>query len=127
MKINRVVPNIQTEHVEKTKQFFHDFLGMDIGMDMGWIITLVSANTPTAQVSILQKQEEGDDMPVSLSIEVDDVDAAHALATDRGYNIIYPLTDEPWGVRRFHVLDPNGLTINIMSHGKSNDDHTNNG
>ncbi|MGA2287514.1 MAG: VOC family protein, partial [Bradyrhizobium sp.] len=34
----------------------------------------------------------------------------------RGYSIVYPLTDEPWGVRRFFVRDPNGAVINVVSH-----------
>jgi uncharacterized glyoxalase superfamily protein PhnB len=34
----------------------------------------------------------------------------------RGHPIVYPLTNESWGVRRFHVSDPNGVLINIMSH-----------
>src|SRR5215218_9011171 len=32
------------------------------------------------------------------SIEVDDVDAAHAAAQRLGCKIVHPLTDEPWGV-----------------------------
>jgi len=27
-----------------------------------------------------------------------------------------PLTTEPWGVRRFFLVDPNGVVINVMSH-----------
>jgi hypothetical protein len=42
------------------------------------------------------------------SVEVDDVDAAHAAAQRLGYEIVHPLTDEPWGVRRFFVREPNG-------------------
>jgi uncharacterized glyoxalase superfamily protein PhnB len=33
-----------------------------------------------------------------------------------GLEIAYPLTDEPWGVRRFFVVDPSGTVLNIMSH-----------
>jgi hypothetical protein len=51
-----------------------------------------------------------------MSIEVDDVDQAHAVATERNLRIVYSLSDEPWGVRRFLVADPNGVVINIMSH-----------
>ena len=29
---------------------------------------------------------------------------------------VYPLTDEPFEVRRFAVEDPNGVIINIMRH-----------
>lgn len=35
-----------------------------------------------------------------------------------GLSIVYPATDEPWGVRRFFVADPNSVTINILSHRK---------
>jgi uncharacterized glyoxalase superfamily protein PhnB len=56
----------------------------------------------------------------SMTIEVTDVDAIHAKAIERGIEIVYPLTDEPWGVRRFFVVDPNGMVINVMSHPRSN-------
>jgi hypothetical protein len=30
--------------------------------------------------------------------------------------IVCPLPDEPWGLRRFFVSDPNGAIINITQH-----------
>jgi uncharacterized glyoxalase superfamily protein PhnB len=54
----------------------------------------------------------------NMSIEVADVDAVHAKAVALGLPIVYPVTDEPWGVRRFFVADPNGVIINILSHRK---------
>jgi uncharacterized glyoxalase superfamily protein PhnB len=45
-----------------------------------------------------------------------DVDACHTAAQLHGYSIVYPLTDEPWGVRRFFVSDPNGVIVNVVSH-----------
>lgn len=52
----------------------------------------------------------------NVSIEVEDVDKVYADATDRSLEIAYPMTDEPWGVRRFFVVDPIGTVLNIMSH-----------
>ncbi|MET0888348.1 MAG: VOC family protein [Mycetocola sp.] len=52
-----------------------------------------------------------------ISVHVgNDVDEAFAEAQRRGYEIVHPLTDEPWGVRRFLVRDPDGNVINIVSH-----------
>ena len=52
-----------------------------------------------------------------LSVHVGDgVDEAYAEAQRRGYEIVHPLTDEPWGVRRFFVRDPDGNVINMVSH-----------
>jgi catechol 2,3-dioxygenase-like lactoylglutathione lyase family enzyme len=31
-----------------------------------------------------------------------------------GYEIVHPLTDEPWGVRRFFVRAPDGNVLNIV-------------
>jgi catechol 2,3-dioxygenase-like lactoylglutathione lyase family enzyme len=44
------------------------------------------------------------------------VDAAHAELTRRGLRIVYPLTNEPWGVRRFFVEDPSGTVVNVLAH-----------
>lgn len=30
--------------------------------------------------------------------------------------MVYPLTEEPWGVRRFFVAGPGGAVINVMAH-----------
>ena len=42
----------------------------------------------------------------------------HAKAVALGLPIVYPMTDEPWGVRRFFIADPNGVIINVLSHRK---------
>jgi lactoylglutathione lyase len=57
----------------------------------------------------------GTEVP-DISVEVDDVDAVYARAERAGLDIVYRLIDEPWGVRRFYVRDPEGRTINILSH-----------
>jgi len=58
-----------------------------------------------------------------MSIEVADVDAVHAQAVRRGDDVIYPLTDEPWGVRRFFVRDPSGVVVNVLGHRAEEGDH----
>jgi lactoylglutathione lyase len=61
--------------------------------------------------------EGGSGTPVpDLSIEVDDVDEVYAGAVAAGFEIVYAITDEPWGVRRFFVRDPFGKIVNILSH-----------
>jgi len=42
--------------------------------------------------------------------------AAHALLSGTGAEIVHPLQDEEWGVRRFFVRDPNGRVVNVLSH-----------
>jgi uncharacterized glyoxalase superfamily protein PhnB len=49
----------------------------------------------------------------------DDVDGAYEEAQRRGYEIVHPLTTEPWGVRRFFVRAPDGNVLNIVRHKNS--------
>jgi catechol 2,3-dioxygenase-like lactoylglutathione lyase family enzyme len=117
MSIRRVVPNIKSAHFDESRKFYTDFLGFDVAMDMGWIVTFTSPNNPTAAVTLLQEPDAVLPHP-QISIEVSDIDATYAKAVAGGLEIVHPLTNEPWGVRRFYVVDPNGIVINIMSHGK---------
>lgn len=43
------------------------------------------------------------------------VDAAHALAVRLGFTVLQPPTDEPWGVREFHLCHPDGHTFRVSS------------
>ncbi|HWV70595.1 MAG TPA: VOC family protein [Pseudosphingobacterium sp.] len=115
---HRIVPNIYSNDVEKSKQFYVEFLELNLVMNMGWILTFASKENPTAQISIFQndKKEELDNTAIFLSIEVSDIDKLYERAKKQNWKIVYPITDEPWGVRRFFVKDPNGATINLLAH-----------
>ncbi len=115
MSIRRVVPDISCDRLEESRGFFVNVLGFEVAMDMGWIVTLVSPETPTAQISLFPRGDGSETAP-SITVEVDDVDALHETAVRMGLDVVYPLTDEAWGVRRFFVAEPSGTIVNVMSH-----------
>ena len=115
MSIRRVVPDIKSHHLAESRAFYVDFLGFEMAMDMGFVMTFVSPSNPTAQITVVRDEGGTTPMP-DVSIEVADVDQVHDRAVERGLKIVYPLTDEPWGVRRFFVVDPNGTILNVLSH-----------
>ncbi len=113
--------NIAAPPGEDGAAFYRDLLGLDPLMDLGWITTWgVPADKPgakTAAPQISVASEGGSGAPVpDISIEVDDVAALWDRAQASGYELPYPLTDEPWGVRRFMVRDPFGKLVNILAH-----------
>ena len=116
MSIRRIVPNIQSDRFDESLEFYAGFLGLDARNDLGWVAHLSSPTNPTAQIQLFRRDAPQTPHP-DVTIEVADVDQTHAEAVRRGLRIVYPLTDEPWGIRRFFVEDPNGLILNIMSHG----------
>ena len=115
MEIRRVVPDIRSDRMEESRDFYTGLLGFSVAMDMGWIVTLASPSNETAQISLFRTDASSAVHP-DLTVEVGDVDAVHAEAVRRRLQIVHPLTDESWGVRRFFVVDPNGLVLNVMSH-----------
>jgi predicted enzyme related to lactoylglutathione lyase len=114
MSVNRIVPDIKAKHLDASRQFYVEVLGLEVAMDMGFIVTLISPSNPTAQVSLMSADESS--ILPQISVEVTDVDVVHSRAVSRGFHVVYPLTNEPWGVRRFFVSDPSGTVINVMSH-----------
>ena len=115
MKVRRIVVNIATADIEAARRFYGEALGLDLLMDLGWIVTYGSRETMSVQLSFAEQGGSGTPVP-DLSIEVDDVDAALAAMKAAGFAVEYGPADEPWGVRRFYVRDPFGRLVNIVSH-----------
>ena len=115
MVVKRIVLNIATDTVAEIQKFYSDLFGLAPVMDQGWIVTLASEHSARVHVSIASEGGSGTPVP-DASIEVDDVDAVYERAQSVGCKIEYPLTDEPWGVRRFFLLDPAGKLLNILAH-----------
>jgi catechol 2,3-dioxygenase-like lactoylglutathione lyase family enzyme len=115
MGVRRVVPDLASRSLDRARAFYGEVLGLQVVMDHGWIITLADPDRPDAQLSLMTHDETASVIP-EASIQVDDVDAAYASAVRAGAEIMHPLTDEPWGVRRFFVRDPDGHVINVLSH-----------
>jgi catechol 2,3-dioxygenase-like lactoylglutathione lyase family enzyme len=106
--VNRAVPNIKSDRPAETREFFVDLLGFEVAMDLGWVVTVASPTNRSAQVTVI-----GNDDPAApgISVEVADVDAVHARAVEKGFEIAYSLRDEEWGVRRFMLREPSGTLV----------------
>jgi predicted enzyme related to lactoylglutathione lyase len=113
--VRRIVPNLPAADPAAASAFYQEVLGLELVMDLGWIATLRAPNDPKRQLS-LARDDASANVRALVSIEVDDVDAAHASALRLGYEIVHPLTNEPWGVRRFFARDGEGNVVNVLSH-----------
>jgi len=111
--LRRAVPVLTVRDLAASTRSLADALGLDVLMDHGWIVTLGSGGA--AQLSLMVRDATAPVNPVA-SLEVDDVDAAHERAVAAGLEIVHPLTDEDWGVRRFFLRDASGNVVNVLSH-----------
>ncbi|MCG5482342.1 MAG: VOC family protein [Sinorhizobium meliloti] len=116
MTVRRIVPNLQVSDPLQAQRFYADLLGLEVVMDHGWIVTFAAVGrSAMPQVSFATEGGSGTPVP-ALSIEVDDVDETYHRATAAGAEIVYDITDESWGVRRFFLRDPFGTIVNVLSH-----------
>lgn len=115
MAVKRIVANIGASDLAGARAFYGDILGLELAMDLGWIVTFAAGGTARPQVSIATEGGSGTAVP-DLSIEVDDLDDVHRKVMQAGIALEYGPVTEPWGVRRFYVRDPFGRLLNILSH-----------
>jgi catechol 2,3-dioxygenase-like lactoylglutathione lyase family enzyme len=58
---------------------------------------------------------------IEVVLELDEpaaVEAAAARVTEKGWPLVEPLTDRPWGLRDFRVVDPDGYYLRV-THGNA--------
>jgi catechol 2,3-dioxygenase-like lactoylglutathione lyase family enzyme len=113
--VKRIVANIKAEDLSKADVFYHDILGLEILMDHGWIKTFGNEENTKVQISFATQGGNDTEVP-DFSIEVDNVDEIYDKMKNSEFEIIYKITDEDWGVRRFFVKDPFEKLVNILSH-----------
>ncbi|QFT66720.1 Glyoxalase-like domain protein [Labrenzia sp. THAF35] len=116
--VKRIIANIAADSVPKVREFYAELFSLDVLMDLGWIVTLGTADKATTQLSILREGGSGAPVP-HLSIEVSDVDEVYARAREMNCTIVPDSRNEPWGVRRFFVTDPTSKIVNVLSHIRS--------
>jgi predicted enzyme related to lactoylglutathione lyase len=114
MAVKRIKPNILSERFEESRVFYNEVMGLGGGDGLDWIL-FFGGDQPEVQLSVVKLDIKAHVHP-EVSIEVDDIDVIYERAVAAGAEVVYPLTDEEWGLRRFFVRDPNGAVINVTQH-----------
>ena len=115
MAVIRIVANIASNELDAAKTFYGDALGMNIVMNLGWIMTFAAEGAVAPQINVATEGGSGTTVP-DLSIEVDNLSDVHRRMKAAGFEIEYGPVTEPWGVSRFYVRDPFGRLVNVLGH-----------
>ena len=81
---------------------------------MGWVARYSSSDAEARLQLVTGDLTASEDSVISVC--TDDIDGAYAEAQKLGYEIVHPLTEEAWGLRRFFVRAPDGNVVNIVNH-----------
>lgn len=116
MQPTHIFADLTVPDIDEARDFYVGYLGLsDEQIAMDWVTRFVSPDGRLA-VQLVTRDANAPENP-AISVAVGEgIDAAYAEAKRRGYEIVHPLTTEPWGIRRFFVRAPGGTIVNINSH-----------
>jgi len=115
MHAKRITANLRVADLETARTFYADYLGLSTEeFNLGWVARHTSPDTGV-NVQLVTRDATAPEDSV-ISVHTDDLDGAYEEAQRLGYEIVHPMTTEPWGVRRFFVRTPGGVVVNILEH-----------
>ena len=115
MHATRITANLRVTDIEAAKSFYTNYLGLSTEeFNMGWVARYTSPRSGVNVQLVTRDATAPEDSVVS--VHTDDLDGAYEEAQRLGYEIVHPVTTEPWGVRRFFVRAPDGNVVNVVSH-----------
>src|ERR1700677_1487378 len=116
MKVSGIVANLRVADIEASSDFYTGYLGLsDERFNMGWVAHYESPDGEAHVQLVTRDATAPEDSAISIHVG-SGVEEAYEEAKRRGYEIVYPLTKEAWGLRRFFVRAPDGTVVNVTSH-----------
>lgn len=118
----RILTNICSDDLPKSKIFYVELLGFEVKYDSDWYVQLCSPTDSEVEYGIIQRNhelvpEEYQNMPNGMYVTfvVEDVEATYQKAIAMNIEILQEPRNEFYGQRRFLTKDPSGCLIDICS------------
>ena len=122
MQIVDSYPVIVTEAVRECRAFYGRWFGFEVAFEATWFVLLTLPGTPATSIAFMRPDHpsspptpgayRGDG--AFLTLQVADATAEYQRVVAAGLRCDLPLTDEPWGQRRFGVVDPAGMWVDVV-------------
>jgi catechol 2,3-dioxygenase-like lactoylglutathione lyase family enzyme len=114
-------PIIVTERLAACRDFYRRRLGFSVGFESSWIVYL-TADGGSASIAFMSPDhpsappgpEPYPGAGICFELQVEDAAAALARFTADGLEVEHPLTEEPFGQRRFGFHDPAGVWVDVV-------------
>jgi catechol 2,3-dioxygenase-like lactoylglutathione lyase family enzyme len=114
-------PIVVTPDIRACQAFWEQHLGWSCGFASSWFVWLCSEDGSASLAFMSPDHPSAPPGPETFSglglcfeLQVADAKAAHADFLARGGPVGLPLTDEPFGQRRFGFRDPSGLWVDVV-------------
>lgn len=122
MQLVDAYPVIVTERIRECRDFYSRWFGFEVSFEADWFVLLRSAGESPFSLAFMHTEHpsappspaayRGDGM--FLTLQVADARAEYERLRAAGLDLDLALTDEPWGQRRFGVVDPAGMWVDVV-------------
>jgi catechol 2,3-dioxygenase-like lactoylglutathione lyase family enzyme len=112
-------PIVITDRVRDCRDFHRRWFGFEVYFEASWIVVLTGG-----PVTLAFMHSEHPSSPPSpgayaghgmfITFQVADARAEYERVTAAGLRCDLELTEEPWGQRRFGVIDPAGMWVDVV-------------
>ena len=124
MQLLDAYPIVVTDRLTECRDFYTRWLGFRIAFEASWFVYLASAGDRPYGIAFMAADhpsrppgpETFTGQGMFLTLQVADAAAEFERLREAGVPMAYQLRDEPWGQRRFALLDPAGMWVDIVQH-----------
>ena len=121
MQLLASYPIVVTDRLRECRDFHVRWFGLEVIFEADWIVVL-AADGDTPAVAFMHSRhpttppapDAFDGGGTFLTLQVADAAAEHRRLAAAGLEFDLELTDEPWGQRRFGVVDPAGMWVDVV-------------
>ncbi len=122
MKIVDSYPVVVTDRLSECRDFYLRWFGFEVAFEASWFVLLSHPGERRTSIAFIHTDHpsfpptpgvfRGDG--TFLTLQVDDATAEFERVVAAGLRCDLTLIDEPWGQRRFGVVDPAGMWVDVV-------------
>jgi catechol 2,3-dioxygenase-like lactoylglutathione lyase family enzyme len=113
---------VVTDRLRECRDFYCRWFGFEVWFEADWFVLLNGGGARAATLAFMHTRHPSsppspaayDGSGVFLTFQVADAEAEHRRLVEGGLSCDLSLTDEPWGQRRFGVVDPAGMWVDVV-------------
>ena len=122
MSFDRLLTNICSRDLARSRDFYVTLLGFAVGYDSDWYVQIHHPENAKLELGIIKRDSDlvPDNYRASpagmyLTVVVPDVDAVHARAVELKVPVLQEPRNEFYGQRRALLVDPDGCLVDVCS------------
>jgi catechol 2,3-dioxygenase-like lactoylglutathione lyase family enzyme len=122
MELVDAYPVVITDQLRACRDFYRRWFGFEVTFEASWFVLLQGGGArPTTLAFMHTSHPSSPPAPAEyrgdgafLTFQVANAEAEHRRLVADGISCDLSLTEEPWGQRRFGVVDPAGMWVDVV-------------